>query len=418
MTLEQRNNLRVFWHDGIWSATGDAFALSYIPLFALAYGATASQIGLLAAIASLFGALALFPGARLLERFGRRKPIVLWSVGTLYRGVLVLMALLPFFVGNGAVAVPIIIALAAVRAFGVNLADPSMTSMAADLAPPFMRGRYFSLRNFLMGMATLVFTPLAGVLIQRGGATTAQPLTGFQIAFLLAFAAGMLATLAYSRIQEPPLRLAGGDSGTEALSAWQILRSSRALMAFVVSAFVWNMALQIASPYFNVYLVTRLGGTAASVGVVAAISALSGLFGQIFFGRLTERKGSVWVYLASGFAIVFLPMAWTFYTAPWQVGVNNLFGGFLWAGFTLATFNLLLLLTPDAQRPRAAALYQTAVFTSAVIGPLIGGYLADNVSFPLIFMVSGFGRLAAMVLFAVLGARVAFAQERKIFATE
>ncbi len=176
------------------------------------------------------------------------------------------------------------------------------------------------------------------------------------------------------------------------------------------------MSVQIAAPYFNVYMVTYLGGTTASVGVVTALSALAGLFGQIFFGRLTERRGSVWVFLATGFSIVFLPMAWTFYSAPWQVGINNLFGGFLWAGFSLANFNLLLLLTPDEQRARASALYMTAVFTSAIFGPLIGGYLADNVSFPLIFLVSGIGRLLAMTIFAVFGARGAFAHERRAIA--
>lgn len=86
------------------------------------------------------------------------------------------------------------------------------------------------------------------------------------------------------------------------------------------------------------------------------------------------------------------------------VGVNNLVAGFLWAGFTLANFNMLLLLTPDDQRHRAAALYQTAVFTSAVIGPLIGGYLADNVGYSMVFTASGVGRLLAMLIFAIMGA--------------
>jgi MFS family permease len=60
---------------------------------------------------------------------------------------------------------------------------------------------------------------------------------------------------------------------------------------------------------------------------------------------------------------------------------------------------LLLILTPDEQRPRAVALYQTAVFFSAVVGPLLGGYLADAVSFKLLFGLSGIGRLLGMIIF-------------------
>jgi MFS family permease len=328
------------------------------------------------------------------------------------------LVIIPFFIQSRTAAIAIILAVIALRAFGLNLADPSITSLAADLVPPYMRGRYFSLRNFLMGTATLVITPLAGWMISRSAAVTGSPLSGFQFSFLLAFGAGMMATRAYSRIKEPPFRPTSdsvSNVSPPSQSLRQILRGSRALTAFVISAFVWNMSVQIAAPYFNVYVVTQMGGTAANVGIVGAASALAALFGQIFFGRLTDKKSYVWIYLAAGFSITLLPMGWTFYNAIWQVGINNLAGGFLWAGFTLANFNLLLLLTPDAQRPRAAALYQTAVFTSAVIGPLIGGYLADNVSFPLIFMVSGLGRLLAMVLFVLLGARAARIQERTAF---
>jgi dipeptide/tripeptide permease len=51
------------------------------------------------------------------------------------------------------------------------------------------------------------------------------------------------------------------------------------------------------------------------------------------------------------------------------------------------------------------ALYQTAVFSSAVVGPLLGGYLADTVSFKLIFGLSSIGRLAGTLLFIWLTVR-------------
>ena len=51
------------------------------------------------------------------------------------------------------------------------------------------------------------------------------------------------------------------------------------------------------------------------------------------------------------------------------------------------------------------ALYQTGVFASAVVGPLVGGYIADHISFQLTFILSGVGRLIAVGLFAWLTAR-------------
>ena len=65
-------SLRYFWLDGFFAAVSENFYLSFIPLFALAFGATSGQVGWLTAVANLAGAVALFPGARLAER-GRKK---------------------------------------------------------------------------------------------------------------------------------------------------------------------------------------------------------------------------------------------------------------------------------------------------------------------------------------------------------
>ena len=87
------------------------------------------------------------------------------------------------------------------------------------------------------------------------------------------------------------------------------------------------------------------------------------------------------------------------------MGIINTLSGFLWAGYNLSNFNLLLELTPDEQRPRAVALFQTAIFGSAVVGPLLGGYLADAIGFRFIFGLSSAGRLLGMALFLWLTIR-------------
>ena len=70
----------------------------------------------------------------------------------------------------------------------------------------------------------------------------------------------------------------------------------------------------------------------------------------------------------------------------------------------MANFNILLVLTPDDQRPRAVALFQTAVFTSAVVGPILGGYLADvSRSFTIPFLVAGGISLIGMIFSFYLG---------------
>jgi hypothetical protein len=58
-------------------------------------------------------------------------------------------------------------------------------------------------------------------------------------------------------------------------------------------------------------------------------------------------------------------------------------------------------------RPQAVALYQTVVFASAVVGPLLGDWLADTYGFHVIFGASGAGRLLGILLYVWLAARLA-----------
>jgi MFS family permease len=396
-------NLRYFWLDGIFASTSEAFYLAYIPLFALAYGATNEQIGWIMAIGNLLGALALFPGARAMEHTGKRKELVVWTGGFTARVALLLLAFIPLLQLPASVAILAITSLNGVRAFMSNFANPAWTSLVADLVPNFMRGRYFSTRSFTMGICTLIFTAFAGWLITSGNSWTSNQFLGFQFVFFLSFATGMGSWYYFRRIDETAI-------ATKAVSKHVPGQLRRALaetpgyMGFVVSAVVWNFALQIAAPFFNVYLVSQLGANTATVGIVASISSITAIAGQLWLGKWMDRKGAIWLAIVTGIPIGVLPMFWAFYTEPWQVGINNAFGGFLWAGYNLANFNLLLQLTPNEGRARAVALYQTGVFTSAVVGPLVGGYIADHISFQLTFILSGAGRLIAIGLFAWLTA--------------
>jgi MFS family permease len=403
VTSTERANLRFFWLDGIFASTSEAFFLTYIPLFALAYGATNEQIGWITAIGNLMGAIALFPGARMMEATGQRKNLVVWTGGGIARFALFFLALIPLFQMPPTVAILAITSLNGLRAFMSNFANPAWTALVADLVPNFMRGRYFSLRSFTMGICTLVFTALAGWLITSGNDWSANPFLGFQLAFFLAFLTGLGSMYYFSRIDESAVATKAAVAHTKG-QLRRAIRETPGYMGFVVSAVVWNFSLQIAGPFFNVYLVSNLGANTATVGIVTSISSIFALGGQLLFGKWMDRKGAIWLAIVTGIPISILPMMWATYTAPWQVGINNAFGGFLWAGYNLANFNLILQLTPNEGRARAVALYQTGVFAAAVAGPLVGGYIADHIGFNLVFILSGVGRFIATGMFVWLTA--------------
>ncbi len=151
--------MRWFWRGAFFAGANETIVLEYLPLFALAFGASNDEIGLLAAGIGLAAMLAFVPGAWLSSRWRYRKPFILatgWGAAQL---LFIPLAVVPLLF-DVPLAVRFIIALAAMRAFVFSLALPAWTALAADLVPAGMRGRYFSTRNFLYGVGGLAATIL------------------------------------------------------------------------------------------------------------------------------------------------------------------------------------------------------------------------------------------------------------------
>lgn len=393
--------LRFFLIDGLFATVSDNFYVNYVVLFALAYGASNGQLGLLIAAANLLGAAAFFPGARAVERIGRRKAIVVGAGGVGARLMVLLFALVPVFVKDALPAVLLVIVLNALRAFLGNFANPAWTAMVADLVPPSIRGRYFSSRNTVMGIAALLIGPAAGYVIRHGNGFAGSPLLGYQAVFILACASGLVSAFYFGRIPEPsspvPVRRTHlrGDLR-------KALKGSPAFVGFLVSSAVWNIAIQLSAPFFNVYMVQGLGATVDQVGLSIGVASLATLLGQFYYGGVLTRRGNFHVQSVTGLGVPLIPALWMIATQPFHVYFINFFGSFVWAGYNLSNFNLLLELSPEEQRPRAVALYQTVVFTSAVIGPALGGWLADTVGYRVNFAWGTIGRAAGILLFLLL----------------
>jgi predicted MFS family arabinose efflux permease len=237
---------------------------------------------------------------------------------------------------------------------------------------------------------------LAGQLI-----TGMDSITGYQVAFLVAFLIGMASTYSYAQIKEPEKSGQPHASQVYSLSALLAsLRSDRTFLAFCLYAMIWNFSLNIAGPFFNVFLVKDLGATAFMVGFLSIVSSISGLPAQRLFGQLNDRWGPRKVILVTGSIIPIVPFAWYFITAAWHVVPINIVSGFLWAGYSLAMFNLLLAIAPEEQRARYSAMFQISVAISLALGASVGGLIANRWGIPLVFVISAIGRAVGAGFFA------------------
>jgi MFS family permease len=273
---------------------------------------------------------------------------------------------------------------------------PAWVSMTADVVPLSTRGRYFGTRNLVMGVAAMLATYLVGQMITRVGG-----ISGYQLAFGLAFLIGMLSTYSYAQIKEPETIHPSQSASSYSLkSLMKTFQTDRNFLAFCLYSMLWNFSLMIAGPFFNVFLVRDLKATVSLVGFLAVVSSLAGLPAQRFFGRLDDRWKSRKVMLFTGFIIPLVPTAWYFVNAPWQVIPINLVSGFIWAGYGLASFNFLLSISPPEQLARYSAIQQISISIASAAGASVGGLISTQWGIPIVFLLSGIGRLLASGIFA------------------
>lgn len=390
-----RRNLQWYWLDGFFAAATDNIVVTYLTLYVLALGASRAQIGLLSSLSSLGAALILLPGALLVERLGHRMGIALLS-GSGSRIMLLLLALIPL-VFDGPALVYIAIFLAVGRDLLANLAYPAWMAITADVVPLAGRGRYFAARNFAMGFAGMAVTLLAGELITRAN----QP-AGHQVAFLVAGLLGLTSSFCFGRLHDPrpALPVAPGRGRPDLAAALRGLAGQPGFLALIGTTALWNFSLNVAGPFFTVYLVQNLHASATLVGVTSIASSLASLLAQRKIGDLADRWGSWRLQLVSSLVIPILPTAWIFINSGWQVIPINLLGGALWGAYSLASFNLLLAMTPQEFRARFSAVYQITVMLSLAAGAAVGGVVVTHWGYPAIFAASAVGRLAAAFLFA------------------
>jgi MFS family permease len=391
-----QRNLRWFFFDGLFFSISDAIVLTYLTLYLLALGATSAQIGFMASLGSLSAMLLLIPGAMLAERMGKRKWIVVLAGGGISRISLLLLAVTPFLF-DAPFAVYFAVGLKILADGMSNLGIPAWTSLSADIVPLRWRGRYFGARNMAMGAANVSTILLIGFLLTR-----MDSLEGYQMVLALAFLIGLGATYSYARIEEPArAKVERPRLSYRPTELLRVFKADKIFLAFCLHALLWNASLAVAGPFFNVHLVQNMNATAVMVGIVTMVSSLTSLPGMRLFGQLSDRIGPRRVQLMTGLLIPLLPVAWIFITAPWQAMVVNVFGGFLWAGYNLASFNNLLLLIPADQRERYTALYQIVVMAASAAGAALGGVIATQWGFSANFALSSAGRGLAILIFVL-----------------
>jgi MFS family permease len=344
---------------------------SVLPRYALEFGITTIEVGLLLSAFTLGRILCNFPAGTLAERVGRRRVLIAG-------GVLVGLASL----GSGlAQSFPQLVAMRFLTGCGGALAIVAQMTMLADMTTRQNRAR-------VMGMSEGVIT--AGLFLGPGVGGLIADLAGLRVPFYLAAVLITLLTVwaavrlpetgswmldapagspdAESAPREPPPRL---------LAAVRIILSSREYCLITLLGFA-TFFTRFATLFFMLPLLgyVRLGMTPGEYGLMASGIALAHVPLLLVSTMLVERFGRKAVIvptnLLTGVAVIAYGLAPTrewFYAAACLYALASGIGG-------PAPIAYLADVVQPSLRGMSMGLYRTFGDMAGFVGPLILGVLA------------------------------------------
>ena len=335
----------------------------FITGLALALGASELQIGILAALPPLATVMQL-AGSYLIERYGKRKRLCLLAslASRLIWLPMIATLVLPVEPGH---AVWIIAGLIAVGSCFNSIVGVAWLSWTKELVPDHLRIGFLSQRNFVTTLLALTLGMFVGLFLDSWNVAHPGSMSGFAVLLMLALVAGLGSSYCMSNVDDP---LPSGES-VRAPQFPKLLTlplrdlNFRRVVLFYVA---WNLSVNLAGPFFCVYMLQTLDLPFWQVTALLTLSSVSGLAANGFWARMKQRFGIKPVIFLATLADACVPLLWLFVAAGahWLLVVIHLFGMFS-SPLALGPNNLVLRLSPST----GGSAYM-AVF-SALAGPVI-----------------------------------------------
>ncbi len=379
--LRTARDFRLLWSGELISEAGSQVTLVavFVQVFALTHSAAA--VGAVGIVQLVPLAAAALLGGPLIDRFDRRRLLLLTQCGQASSSGLLLAGALS---GHPPLAL-VYVGAGLVAGFG-GLSLATRAAMTPNLVPPEQLPSALSL-NQVMWNTTLIAGPaLGGVLIDQLGLSWAY---GVDVA---SFAAAIGACLLMAP-QRPAWAAAAAGSilGTgwrDLTEGFRFLRGRRALQSTFYIDLV-AMIFGMPRALFPVLAATQFGGGSETVGLLFSAVAAGALLGALTAGwvRHVNRQGLavIWAVVVWGLGII--GFGFSGGALGLALGCLAVAGA---ADVVSAVFRstILQLNVPDGLRGRLSAVHTLVVVGGPRIGDLEAGVVA-SVFTPMVSVVSG-----------------------------
>lgn len=307
----------------------------------------------------------------ILERFERRKPMLIALRGLMHLVNIVFIGLIPIF----PLAQQGRLLLMGLSVLTVNLINafngPGYSVWHFAHIPPKVRVQFLSSITMLNGIGIALFNLMGSVIVDLFKGAN-QELMGLETLRLIALGIAVVDILHLIKVKElpyqkPPRKIHLTDLITK---PWQ----HKIYLRSVLVVFLWSICVNIPGAYYNVYLLRELGVSYSYINLIAASNVLVLTLATPFWRRIFVRNN--WLKPLSVAILLFAPH----YALLSLVSKGLLFLypiAVVWSficlsGINLAFSSVAFINIPSENQTLYIGFYQTANFLAAMSAATIG----------------------------------------------
>lgn len=371
---------RLVLYDGLASeAMGSLTTGVFLVGFAVELGASNFAIGVLASV-PFFVQLLQIPAVILVEQVRARRSISVWAsgIGRIFLLGAAFSPLLPRQIG----IVALISFLAMHQGMGA-ISGCAWNSWMRDLVPDTQQGRFFGRRTAATTALSIALAFLGGVLVDVWKKhVPGTPAMAYTCLFALSGMIGLYGVFLLSITPEPPMpAVAKHPHPLGIISAPFRDANFRRLIVFLSA---WNFSVNLASPFFTVYMLKTLGYPMTTIMALSIVSQLSNLAALGIWGALIDRFSNKAVLSVSAPLFLACMLAWSLTGLPsmqaivlYALFAIHVLMGISTAGVALASNNLAMRLSPSGEATSYLAANGVVTAVCAAVAPVIGGVCGD-----------------------------------------
>ena len=291
------------------------------------------------------------------------------------------------------------------------MGSASWMSWLAALVPKKLRGRYYSVRSIVSNVTGLLCLPIASLIVSnwQGGS-----ISGYGLVLSVGILAGVASlTCQHFMIDINPQEYQAEKASEQEHSPIDIFKNlispfrDRNLIIFLFYVALWGFAVNLSTPFFNLYMLDNLRVDITWVTLFSSLSSGANMLMLLVWGRLSDRFGNRPLLIFVGMAIAITPLFWllTGMSAVqdklWlYLSIFHLFLGGTWAAIDLGSNNIQIGIAPIQHHAAFFAMVSAIAGVSSALGTTLGGALAQYAhyeGFVVVFVLSAILRLVAVI---------------------